>query len=494
MDILTADAADLSASLASKEVSAEELASHYLTQIDTQNPNINALITVTAERALEHAREADQRRAQGETRSALDGVPMVHKDVFCTKGVLTTCGSRMLANFVAPYNATVVSRCDAAGLVVLGKANMDEFAMGSSNEHSYFGPVRNPWDTTRVPGGSSGGSAASVAAGMTPLATATDTGGSIRQPAAFCGVTGIKPTYGRVSRHGMVAFASSLDQGGVIARSAVDAGMLLSLMGGFDPRDSTSADRPMPDLSGCLEAGVRGLRVGLVEEHFEEGLNPVVAAAVEDAAQVLKASGASIHRVNLRETKLTVPAYYVIALAEASSNLSRYDGVRFGHRAEGVQSLEELYERSRSEGFGEEVQRRIMLGTFALSTGYYDAYYRKAQQLRRIIAEDYARVFESVDMLLCPVAPSLPFRLGENLDDPVAMYLSDIYTCGVNLAGLPALALPAGQHANLPIGVQLVGPAFSEEHLIGAGASFQRDTHWHKFRPSPMTDTAEGSR
>lgn len=473
----------LAAALATGETSAEELTMACIARIEAHNPQLNAIISVTADSAIADARGSDARRARDESRGPLDGIPMVHKDLFCTDGVLTTCGSRMLADFVAPYDATVVTHTRAAGLVMLGKANMDEFAMGSSNEHSHFGAVRNPWDLTRVPGGSSGGSAASVAAGLAPLATATDTGGSIRQPAAFCGITGIKPTYGRVSRHGMVAFASSLDQGGAMARDAAGAAALLAVMAGFDRRDSTSDERPVPEALANPPASVDGLTIGLADEHFGDGLHGDIGAAVEESARVLEGLGATIRRVSLRETALSVPAYYVIALAEASSNLSRYDGVRFGHRTDHAGSLEELYEKSRSEGFGDEVKRRIMLGTFTLSAGYYEAYYRKAQQLRRIIAEDYARVFGEVDLLLSPVTPTPPFALGENLDDPVAMYLQDIYTCGVNLAGLPALSMPAGQTGGLPIGTQLIAPPFEETRLLGAACAFQRETDWHTRTP-----------
>jgi aspartyl-tRNA(Asn)/glutamyl-tRNA(Gln) amidotransferase subunit A len=492
MNLDKATASTLKSALESGETSSVALTQYYLERIQSLNPQLNCVITTTAQSALERAQDSDDRRKNGIALSALDGIPMLHKDVFCTAGVATTCGSRMLENFESPYDATVVRRCAEAGLVMLGKANMDEFAMGSSNEHSYFGPARNPWDTERVPGGSSGGSAGAVAAGMAPLATGTDTGGSIRQPAAFCGLTGIKPTYGRVSRHGMVAFASSLDQGGFLTHSALDAATALNIIAGHDPLDSTSSTREAPDFTADLAKPVAGLRVGIDEHHFGAGLDSSIGDGVREAAASLQALGATLHDVHLSEADLTVPTYYVIALAEASSNLSRYDGVRFGHRAKDVEGLEDLYERSRAEGFGNEVKRRIMLGTYALSAGYYDAYYRKAQQLRRLICEDYARMFESVDVLLSPVAPTGAFKLGKHISDPVQMYLSDIYTCGINLAGLPAVAFPVGNDQGLPVGAQLVGRPFEEDVVLNAVHQYQSATEWHHLR-APASDAKPGA-
>ncbi len=469
---------EIAAALDRREVSSEELTRHFLGRIARLDGQLNGYVTVTEERALEQAREADRRRAAGQA-GPLTGVPMAHKDIFCTLGVRTACGSRMLDAFVAPYDATVVERIAAAGMVMLGKTNMDEFAMGSSTETSFYGPVRNPWDLERVPGGSSGGSAAAVAARLAPVATGTDTGGSIRQPAALTGLTGLKPTYGRVSRYGMVAFASSLDQGGPFARSAEDAAWLLSAMAGFDPRDSTSLDRPVDDYVGALAAPLDGLRVGLPKEYFGEGLDPKVGAVVEAAVRELERLGARVREVSLPNSALAIPVYYVVAPAECSSNLSRYDGVRYGHRCAEPKSLEDLYKRSRSEGFGAEVKRRIMIGTYALSAGYYDAYYLKAQQVRRLIADDFRRAFEEVDVLAGPTSPTTAFRLGEKTDDPVQMYLSDIYTIAVNLAGLPALALPAGFAEGLPVGLQLIGNYFSEARLLNVGHRYQQVTDWH---------------
>jgi aspartyl-tRNA(Asn)/glutamyl-tRNA(Gln) amidotransferase subunit A len=470
--------AELSGALARREVSSEELTRHFLERIHRLDPQINSFITVTEELAIAQAREADRRRAAGEA-GPLTGIPMAHKDIFCTRGVRTSCGSRMLDPFVAPYDATVVERCAQAGLLMLGKTNMDEFAMGSSNETSFYGPVRNPWDLTRVPGGSSGGSAAAVAARLAPVATGTDTGGSIRQPAALCGLTGLKPTYGRVSRYGMIAFASSLDQGGPIARSAADAAWLLAAMAGFDPRDSTSLDRPVDDYVGGLEGSIEGLRIGLPREYFGEGLDPAVRDVVEAAVRTCEGLGARLVEVSLPNASLAIPVYYVVAPAECSSNLSRYDGVRFGHRCADPRNLEDLYKRSRAEGFGAEVKRRVMIGTYALSAGYYDAYYLKAQQVRRLIAEDFRRAFETVDVLIGPTSPTTAFRLGEKTDDPVTMYLSDIYTIAVNLAGVPAIALPAGFSDGLPVGLQVIGGYFSEARLLNLAHRYQQVTDWH---------------
>ena len=474
---------ELSAALAAGEVSSEELTRYFLKRISDLDPRLNSFITVTEELALAQARAADRRRMAGGA-GPLTGVPLAHKDIFCTGGVRTSCGSRMLDSFVAPYDATVAERIAAAGMVTLGKTNMDEFAMGSSNETSCYGPVRNPWDLDRVPGGSSGGSAAAVAARLAPVATGTDTGGSIRQPAALCGLTGLKPTYGRVSRYGMIAFASSLDQGGPIARSAEDAAWLLSAMAGFDPRDSTSLDHPVDDYVGGLRASLQGLRVGLPKEYFGEGLDTGVRTVVETAVREIEGLGATVSEVSLPNSRLAIPVYYVVAPAECSSNLSRYDGVRFGYRCAAPRNLEDLYKRSRSEGFGAEVKRRIMIGTYALSAGYYDAYYLKAQQVRRLIAEDYRRAFEQVDVLAGPTSPTTAFRLGEKTSDPVTMYLSDIYTIAVNLAGLPAIALPAGFLGGLPVGLQLTGPYLSEARLLNVAHRYQEVTDWHLRVPA----------
>jgi aspartyl-tRNA(Asn)/glutamyl-tRNA(Gln) amidotransferase subunit A len=413
----------------------------------------------------------------------LTGVPLAHKDIFCTDGVLTTCGSRMLANFVAPYDATVVERLAAAGMVLLGKTNMDEFAMGSSNETSWFGPVRNPWDLARVPGGSSGGSAAAVAGGLAPVATGTDTGGSIRQPAALCGLTGLKPTYGRVSRYGMIAFASSLDQGGVLARSALDAALLLAAMAGPDPRDSTCIERPVPDYAAGLDRPMRGLRIGIIREFFGPGLEAGTGAAVQAALNGFRKLGAELVEVSLPNLPLSVPTYYVVAPAEASSNLSRFDGVRFGHRCAEPRDLRDLYERSRGEGFGAEVKRRIMTGTYVLSAGYYDAYYLKAQQVRSLINADFRRAFAEVDVLMGPTSPTPAFALGAKTDDPITMYLNDIYTIGANLAGLPAISVPCGLVEGLPVGLQVIGSHFAEELLLAVAHAWQRETDWHGRRP-----------
>ncbi len=469
--------------LAAGDYSSEELTRAYLDRIQALDGRLNSLVTVTEELALAQARAADERRARGEARGPLDGLPLVHKDIFCTDGVKTSCASRMLDNFVAPYDATVVERLAAAGMVMLGKANMDEFAMGSSNETSFYGPVKNPWDETRVPGGSSGGSAAAVAARLTPAATGTDTGGSIRQPAALTGITGLKPTYGRVSRWGMIAFASSLDQGGPMAASAEDCALLLAAMAGFDPKDSTSIDAPVPDYAAELYRPLEGLRVGLPKEYFGEGLDPGVAQVVRAAVAELEAQGATVREISLPNTHLAVPAYYVIAPAEASSNLARYDGVRYGYRCEDPKDLLDLYTRSRGEGFGAEVKRRIMVGTYALSAGYYDAYYLKAQKVRRLIRDDFLRAFEEVDIIAGPTTPGTAFALGEKTDDPVSMYLSDIYTIAVNLAGLPALSLPAGFHDGLPVGLQLIGGDFQEGRLLNVAHRYQQATDWHRRIP-----------
>jgi aspartyl-tRNA(Asn)/glutamyl-tRNA(Gln) amidotransferase subunit A len=468
---------ELAEHLATRQLSSVELARHFLARIERLNPALNALITLTADEALAAAAAADARLAAGE-RGPLLGIPLIHKDIFCTDGVRTSCGSRMLDNFIAPYDATVVARLKAAGAVMLGKSNMDEFAMGSSNETSYYGPVKNPWDTAKVPGGSSGGSAAAMAARLAPYATGTDTGGSIRQPAALTGVTGVKPTYGRVSRFGMIAFASSLDQAGVFARTAADAATVLKAMAGFDPLDSTSVDTPVPDYPAMLAAPLKGLKIGLLREFFD-GLESRNATLIHEALKVYTALGASTVEVSLPHLPLSVPTYYVVAPAECSSNLSRFDGVRFGYRCEQPKDLADLYKRSRGEGFGPEVKRRIMTGTYVLSAGYFDAYYLKAQKVRRLITDDFRSAFLKVDLLIGPTTPTPAFDIGAKIDDPVTMYLNDIYTIGANLAGLPGLSLPCGFVDGLPMGLQLIGPHFSEGKLLNAAHQFQQRTEWH---------------
>jgi aspartyl-tRNA(Asn)/glutamyl-tRNA(Gln) amidotransferase subunit A len=472
---------ELGQSLRSGRISSVELTRHFLARIERLNPALNALITLTAEQALAAAAAADGRIAAGE-RAPLLGIPLIHKDIFCTDGVRTSCGSRMLDNFIAPYDATVVTRLKAAGAVMLGKANMDEFAMGSSNETSFYGPVRNPWDTAKVPGGSSGGSAAATAARLAPCATGTDTGGSIRQPAALTGVTGVKPTYGRVSRYGMIAFASSLDQAGVFARSAADAALVLHAMAGFDPKDSTSVDAPVPDYPAALGEPLTGLKIGLLREFFE-GLEARNSALIHDALKIYRSLGAQTVEVSVPHLPVSVPTYYVVAPAECSSNLSRFDGVRFGYRCENPTDLLDLYKRSRGEGFGAEVKRRIMTGTYVLSAGYFDAYYLKAQKVRRLITDDFRAAFEQVDLLIGPTTPTPAFAIGAKIDDPVTMYLNDIYTIGANLAGLPGLSLPCGFVEGLPMGLQLIGPHFSEAKLLNAAHRFQESTDWHRHAP-----------
>ena len=474
--------AELAAGLAARRFSSMELAKHFLARIERANPDLNAFITVTSQQALEAAEAADKRLASGE-KGPLIGVPIAHKDIFCTEGVLTTCASRMLSNFVAPYDATVVERIAQAGVVSLGKTNMDEFAMGSSNETSWYGPVKNPWDLKKVPGGSSGGSAAAVAARLAPAATGTDTGGSIRQPAALTGLTGLKPTYGRVSRYGMIAFASSLDQAGTLTYTAEDSALLLSAMAGFDPRDSTSVDAPVPDYVAALDQPLAGLRIGLLKEFFEKGLEETSATLVREALAQYEKLGAKLVEVSLPNLPLSVPTYYVVAPAECSSNLSRFDGVRFGYRCENPVDLLDLYTRSRGEGFGPEVKRRIMTGTYVLSAGYYDAYYLKAQKVRRLIAADFARAFKEVDVLIGPTSPTPAFDLGAKVDDPITMYLNDIYTIGANLAGLPALSIPCGFVGQLPVGLQIIGPHFAEAKLLNVAHGYQRETQWHRRVP-----------
>jgi aspartyl-tRNA(Asn)/glutamyl-tRNA(Gln) amidotransferase subunit A len=467
--------------LAARELSSVELTRHFLARIERLNPDLNAVITVTAQDALADAARADARLKAGE-RGSLLGIPLIHKDIFCTDGVRTSCGSRMLDNFIAPYDATVVARLKSAGAVMLGKANMDEFAMGSSNETSFYGPVRNPWDKTKVPGGSSGGSAAASAARLAPFTTGTDTGGSIRQPAALTGITGVKPTYGRVSRYGMIAFASSLDQAGVLAQSAADAATVLKVMAGFDPKDSTSVDAPVPDYPALLDAPLKGLKIGLLREFFD-GLEARNAQLIHDALAVLTSLGAETLEVSLPHLPMSVPTYYVVAPAECSSNLSRFDGVRYGYRCQNPKDLTDLYERSRGEGFGAEVKRRIMTGTYVLSAGYFDAYYLKAQRVRRLITDEFRAAFEKVDLLAGPTTPTPAFAIGAKVDDPVTMYLNDIYTIGANLAGLPCVSAPCGLIDGLPVGLQLIGPHFSEARLLGAAHQFQLATDWHTARP-----------
>ncbi|MCP5414709.1 MAG: Asp-tRNA(Asn)/Glu-tRNA(Gln) amidotransferase subunit GatA [Chromatiaceae bacterium] len=474
--------AQLSAGLHSGEVSSTELTTHMLRRIKAHDAVLNSFVTVTEELALAQAKAADARIAGG-TAGPLTGIPIAHKDIFCTRDVRTSCGSRMLKDFVSPYDATVVENLQRAGVVMLGKTNMDEFAMGSSNETSYFGPVRNPWDRETVPGGSSGGSAAAVAARLCIAATGTDTGGSIRQPAALTGITGIKPTYGRCSRWGMIAFASSLDQAGPMARSAEDAALMLAGMAGFDERDSTSAQRPVDDYAAALSQDMRGVRIGIVREFMGEGLDAGVGASVQTAIDQLERLGAEIVEVSLPNAGLSVPAYYVVAPAECSSNLARFDGVRYGHRCDSPRDLEDLYKRSRSEGFGAEVKRRIMIGTYALSAGYYDAYYLKAQKVRQLIADDFRKAFTECDLIAGPTAPGTAFRLGEKADDPVSMYLQDIYTIAVNLAGLPGMSIPAPASGGMPVGLQLIGNYFDEARLLGVAHQLQLATDWHRQTP-----------
>ena len=474
--------AELATVLQQGKVSSEELTQHFLQRIKTLDGKLNSFITVTEEQALAQARHADEQRRAGQA-GALTGLPMVHKDIFCTDGVKTTCGSKMLDNFIAPYDATVVAKCKAAGMVMLGKTNMDEFAMGSSNETSYYGPVRNPWNLQTVPGGSSGGSAASVAARLTPVATGTDTGGSIRQPAALCGITGLKPTYGRVSRYGMIAFASSLDQAGPMTQTAEDAALMLNAMAGFDERDSTSVQKEVPDYAKNLKDSIKGLKIGLPKEYFGEGMDSEVIKVIDAAIKQYQELGAEVVEISLPNSALAVPTYYVVAPAECSSNLSRFDGVRFGYRCKDPQNLQDLYERSRGEGFGPEVKRRILIGTYALSAGYYDAYYLKAQQLRRLISDDFRQAFEKVDVIMSATAPTVAFKLGEKTADPVSMYLSDINTIAVNLAGLPGMSIPAGFANGLPVGLQIIGDYFGEQRLLNVAHQYQTATQWHKQNP-----------
>ena len=483
----TQTVAQLSRALQNREISSTELTSAFLQRIARLDGQLNSFITVDEESALAAAAQADQRLAAGDA-PALAGIPIAHKDIFCTRGMRTSCGSRMLDNFVPPYDATLISHFHRDGAVILGKTNMDEFAMGSSNENSYYGPARNPWNTDLVPGGSSGGSAAAVAALLAPAATGTDTGGSIRQPAAFCGITGLKPTYGRVSRLGMVAFASSLDQAGPMAHTAQDCALLLNTMAGFDPLDSTSSQEPVSDYTADLDNPLAGLRIGLPQEYFGDGLDAATGQAIDGALKVLEELGATLVEVSLPHSAMTIPTYYVVAPAEASTNLSRFDGVRYGHRCENPQDLHDLYTRSREEGFGDEVKRRILVGTYALSAGYYDAYYKKAQQVRRLIKQDFMACFEQVDVIAGPTTPGPAFALGAKSDDPVAMYLEDVYTLAVNLAGLPGLSMPAGLVDGAPVGLQLIGRHFDESRLLNVAHQYQQQTDWHQLHPALATE------
>lgn len=472
----------LAVSLQSGEFSSVELTQHYLGRIEADE-TLNCYITTNPQASLAQAAEADRRIQAGET-APLTGIPIAQKDIFCTEGTLTTCGSRMLYNFVSPYDATVIEHFNTAGSVMLGKTNMDEFAMGSSNETSYYGAVRNPWSTDRVPGGSSGGSAAAVAARLAPAATGTDTGGSIRQPAALCGITGLKPSYGRVSRYGMIAFASSLDQGGPMTRSAEDAAILMQAMAGFDERDSTSVDQPVPDFSAALEDKLDGLRIGMPVEFFNDELDSSIADIIMASLKEYEKLGAELVEVSLPNSHLSVPCYYVLAPAEASSNLSRFDGARYGYRADDYTDLVDMYEKTRAEGFGDEVKRRIMIGTYALSAGYYDAYYLKAQKIRRLIADDFNKAWSQCDVIAGPTSPNTAFKLGDKTDDPVSMYLNDIYTISVNLAGLPAMSIPAGfDTSGLPVGLHLIGQYFDEARLLNVAHRYQQATDWHLRSP-----------
>ena len=476
--------AQLSAALESKKISSEELTRLYIERCNKHNQSLNCFITITEEDALKKAKQADKKRFNG-GHNPLTGIPIAQKDIFCTRGTKTTCGSKMLDNFIAPYDATVIKKMNDAGFIMLGKTNMDEFAMGSSNETSFYGPVKNPWDTSRVPGGSSGGSASAVAARLCPAATGTDTGGSIRQPSSFCGITGLKPTYGRVSRYGMIAFASSLDQGGPMTQTAEDAALIMNVISGFDHNDSTSTEKPIDDYSAKLNNSIKGLKIGLPKQYFDKNLNNDVAILIENSIKELERLGAKCFDIELPHTKLSIPAYYVVAPAECSSNLSRYDGVRFGHRCKEPKDLSDLYCRSRQEGFGKEVKRRIMTGTYVLSAGYYDAYYLKAQKIRQIIRDDFQNAFKNVDLIAGPTTTGTAFGLNEKLNDPISMYLSDIYTVSANLAGLPAISIPSGFIEKLPVGLQLIGNYFQESLLINVAHQYQKVTDWHQKIPQP---------
>ena len=481
----TKSVTELSAMLQTGEVSSVELTRYFLDRIKNSDEKLNSFITVCEEEALAQAAESDEKLKAGNA-PALTGVPIAHKDIFCTDGVKTSCASKMLDNFISPYDATVVTNMRDAGVVMLGKTNMDEFAMGSSNETSFYGPVKNPWNLNAVPGGSSGGSAAAVGARIAPAATGTDTGGSIRQPAAFCGITGLKPTYGRVSRFGMIAFASSLDQAGPMGQSASDCALLLNAMAGFDEKDSTSIEKDVPDYSADLDKPLDGLRIGLPKEYFahvDGGMNEQVEAAIKTALEQYKAMGAELVDIELPNSGISVPVYYVVAPAECSANLSRFDGVRYGYRCEDPKDLNDMYTRSRGEGFGSEVQRRIMVGTYALSSGYYDAYYLKAQQLRHLISDDFKKAYEEVDVIMAPATPETAFNIGEKTDDPISMYLSDIYTIAVNLAGIPAMSIPVGFADGMPIGMQIMGNYFEEAKLLNVAHKYQQATDWHTRLP-----------
>jgi aspartyl-tRNA(Asn)/glutamyl-tRNA(Gln) amidotransferase subunit A len=475
--------AELSQSLSKKEISSEELTRLLLDRCNKFNQSLNCFISLTEDKALSLARDADV-TIKANDAGPLTGIPIAHKDIFCTHGIRTTCGSKILDNFISPYDATVVKQLESAGMVMLGKTNMDEFAMGSSNETSFYGPVQNPWDKERVPGGSSGGSAVAVAARLAPAATGTDTGGSIRQPASLCGITGLKPTYGRVSRYGMIAFASSLDQGGPMTRTAEDAAMILNAMAGFDERDSTSVDRAVEDYTGELENSIKDLKIGLPKEYFDEHLNPDISQIVHEGISELEKLGARITEISLPSSTHSIPVYYVVAPAECSSNLARFDGVRYGYRCEDPKDLNDLYCRSRGEGFGREVKRRVMIGTYVLSAGYYDAYYLKAQKIRRLIRDEFQQALKDVDVIIGPTAPGTAFRLNELMDDPINMYLSDIYTVSVNLAGLPAISVPAGLLNGLPVGMQIIGDYFAEARLLNVAHRFQQVTDWHQKKPT----------
>ncbi len=478
--------AELSRELESGKVSSVELTQQFLDRLKAEDGKYNSFITISEEQALAEARAADELRAAGKA-TAWTGVPFAHKDIFCTNGIRTTCGSKMLENFVPPYDATVTANFKAAGAVCLGKTNMDEFAMGSSNESSFYGAVTNPWGLSsgdkRVPGGSSGGSAAAVAARLVPAATGTDTGGSIRQPAALCGITGLKPTYGRVSRYGMIAFASSLDQGGPMARTAEDAALMMNVMAGYDPKDSTCIDREVPDYTATLNEPLKGLKIGLPKEYFSDQLSPAMEEQVRNAIREYEKLGATVKEVSLPNARLAIAAYYVIAPAEASANLSRFDGVRYGYRCEEPKDLMDMYTRTRAEGFGTEVKRRILVGTYALSAGYFDAYYLKAQKVRRLIQQDFINAFKEVDVLMSPVSPTPAFKQGEKNTDPVSMYLEDVFTIAINLAGIPAMSVPAGFVDGLPVGLQIIGDYFSEARLLNAAHQFQQVTDWHQREP-----------
>ncbi|MFT5706272.1 MAG: aspartyl-tRNA(Asn)/glutamyl-tRNA(Gln) amidotransferase subunit A [Oceanospirillaceae bacterium] len=470
--------AQLSSGLKKGDFSSSEITRDYLDRIKSHDGKYNSYITVTEEQAMSQAKGADAVIASGNA-VAMTGIPIAHKDIFCTKGVRTSAGSKMLDNFIAPYNATIIEKFNAANTVSLGKTNMDEFAMGSSNENSFYGPTINPWGEDRVPGGSSGGSAAAVAARLAPAATGTDTGGSIRQPCALNNLTGIKPTYGRVSRFGMIAFASSLDQAGPIAKTAEDAAIMLNVMAGFDPKDSTSAQQPVADYTASLNQPLKGLKIGLPKEFFSADLNPDIADKVQAALKEYQALGAELKTISLPNTALSIPAYYIIAPAEASSNLSRFDGVKFGYRCEDPKDIEDLYKRTRGEGFGKEVKRRILVGTYALSEGFYDAYYKKAQQIRRLIQQDFINALKEVDVIMGPTTPQPAFKIGEKTADPVEMYMEDIYTLSLNLAGLPGMSVPCGQINGLPVGLQIIGNYFAEERLLNVAHMFQQATDWH---------------